>query len=350
MSDFEKEYGQHFTSGLKVTVCVPMENNEVFRDWSVVESLEKDLLTLSLLRERYSGVVHLVNGITVDLRIGVKDERYRCSGVLVRVEHSGMIKVHLTGSVTVAEPREYYRIDVFIPYRYELSKEQSLDVLIEKWRQKRQKMHERSAARRAALASTYPTRLIGTALDQSDPTGRRPLARFRQEALDNSDVDESWNRVNACLINLSAGGFKFVTADDFQIDELVFIELFIPVSPPRIVVTLARVVYKTENDIIKEEKKHYNIAVHFVLIDDGDMDAIVSHIFKMDALQMRRKPQPPVALPKTKNRRMSDLTIIVLILVLAIFIVSLYFYMSNHDLRDHIEGIFENALKRYRSR
>lgn len=348
MSDMGKEYAQHFTRGAKVTVCVPMDNNEIFRERSVVESLDDELLTLSLARERYFGVAHLIQGATLDLRISVNGGRYRCNGVLVRVEPSGVIGVVLTGSVTAAEPREYFRINTFIPYRYEFPAEQSLDALIEKWRTKRHLMRERSVARRAALVESQ-SRFSGTALDESDPLVGRPLSAFRQEATAFSDVDESWNRVNACAVNLSAGGFKFATTDEFAIDELVFIELFIPVQPPRIVVTLARVVYKTDHEDIKEEKKYCNIAVHFVLIDAGDMETLVSHIFKVESQQTPRKAQLPVSETKIQNARMNNLVVTLLIILLASLILFLYYYISNHDVRDHIEGMFGNAVKQYRS-
>lgn len=324
MNEIE-QYAKFFTSGLKVTVCIPMGNNEMFRDWGTVVLLEKDVLTLQLSRDRYSGSVHLVHGIILDLRIGVGDAGFRCSAILVETEDGGFVRVILTGSVSAAEPREYYRIDVFIPFRYEFYPEQNLDVLIEKWRKRKQSILAHATERRAALIENHRESLLRTVMDEADPKWQEQLVKTEQYADAYLDIDISWSSVVAYKINLSAGGFRFVTSDDFDIDKLVFFELFIPIHPPRIVETVARVVTKSANLSINEEKKYFNIAVHFVLIDDRDRDAIVSHIFQMEAMRIRQRGRLPAYKSESLNTRMTLLQKSVSILLLAA-LLSLFSY------------------------
>lgn len=350
--DAIEQYAQYFTNGLKVTVCIPMDNNETFRDWGTAGLLDKDILTLQLSRDGYSGSVHLVSGIVLDLRIGVGDAGYRCSGILIDAEEDGFIRVILTGDIAEAAPREYFRLDTFIPFRYEFSDEQNLDVLIGKWRTRKQATLVHTAERRAALIESHRESLLRTVIDEADPEWREQLTKNQQYVDAYSDIDESWNSVIAYIINLSAGGFKFTTSDDFEIDELVFMELFIPVYPPRIVDTVARVVSKTKNNGIKEEgKQFYNIAVHFVLIDDRDRDVIVNHILQVETMRIRQKGQAPVYQSAKQNALLTPLQkgIAALLLILMILCFSYFQYKySIHDIRNEIEGIFGDAFRQYR--
>jgi len=349
MGDLE-QYATFFTGGYKVTVCIPMDNNEIFRDWGTVQSLEKDILTLQLSRNEYPKMVHLVEGIVLDLRIGVKDTGYRCNGRVVDIERAGIVRLMLSGDVTASEPREYYRIDVFIPFRYEFSQEQSIEVLIGRWRKRRQLKFTTATERRATLIETHRAGLRRTAMDGFSPGERGLLSKFQQNPLAYSDVDESWNNVNAYAVNLSAGGFKFVTADDFDVDELVFFDLYIPGDPPRVVDTVARVIYKKINDSIKEEKKYFDIAVHFSLIDDRGRDAIVSHIFKMEALRIRQKRQLPVYKSQRVKTKMTPLkkALYVLLSVASILFISYFYYAySTNKTSNEIEDIFREAIRQH---
>jgi len=137
MSDIE-QYATYFTLGLKITVCIPMDNNELFRDWAIVEALEGNLLTLRMSRDELPVEVHLIAGTKLDLRL-VKDKMgLRCSGSFDGEVGAGVIQVYLTGDVSTSELREFFRIDAFLPFRYQVTEEQNLDVLIGVWRKRKQ--------------------------------------------------------------------------------------------------------------------------------------------------------------------------------------------------------------------
>lgn len=342
------QYAKYFTSGLKVTVCVPLDNNDMFRDWAATVSLEKDMITLQMSRDLYPATAHLVNGIMLDLRIGVGDAGYRCGGILVEASYNGIIRVLLTGDIAAAEPREYYRIDIFLPFRYEFSKEQNLDVLIGKWRKRKQVALASATVRRKAFVDRQQIRR--STMQEVDASDLLQHTNTKQNVEVYSDVDETWDHVNAYAMNLSAGGFRFVTSDNFHLDELVFIEMFIPLNPPRIVDTVARVVSKTDHHGIMEEKQYFNIAVHFVLIHDRDRDAIVSHIFQMEALRIRQKGYLPFYDSQPVNRRITPIKMaLCMFLLLALFLsVSYYYEYSIRDIRNEIQEIFGEAVKQYR--
>src|SRR4051794_32204237 len=98
MSTIE-QYANYFPIGMKIGVGIPMENNELFRDWAIVQDLEDDVINLQLSRDELPVEVHLISGSILELRGGKDGQGYRCSGFFVTREEEGGVLVHLTGEV-----------------------------------------------------------------------------------------------------------------------------------------------------------------------------------------------------------------------------------------------------------
>src|SRR6185369_5403546 len=269
MSDVE-QYATYFTPGLKITVCIPMDNNELFRDWAIVEELDGNLLTLRLSRDELPAEVHLIAGTKLDLRL-VKDKTgLRCDGSFVGYVGAGLIQVYLTGDVSSSELREFFRIEAFLPFRYQFTEEQNLDVLIGSWRRRKQLRLVDEAERREVFNGRQREKVLKAVageLNAEDREKSRDVEEF-------DPIDETWIDVNATAINLSAGGFKFVTTEVFKVGEYVVIEMFIPAIPPRIMESITRVVFINNNFSFKDGRQYFNVALSFVIIDDRDRDSI----------------------------------------------------------------------------
>lgn len=350
MNDVE-QYAAYFTHGLKITVCIPMDNNELFRDWAIVEALEENIITLKMSRDEFPVDVHLIAGIMLDLRLGKEGMGFRCSGFFVEEVVAGEIRVHLTGEVGTSELREFFRIDAFIPFRYQFTEEQNLDVLIGTWRKRKQIRLADEAERRKVFNEKHRERLYRTATGEFDAEDREQIVNKQQHVEEFNPIDDTWDNVNARAINLSAGGFKFVTTDVIKIDDLVIIEMFIPATPPRIMESITRVVFKNNNYSLKDGKEYFNVALNFVLIDDRDRDAIVSHISHLESLRIRQKRQLPISDVKSVNKRVSPLKrgVWIAFLVVMVYFASLYFYdYSQRNGHNEIEDMFGNAVRKYR--
>jgi len=347
----QEEYAAYFLKGLKLTVCIPMGNNEVFRDWAVVESLEEDVITVRLSRDELPVKVHLIAGTLLDIRLGKVEPGFRCGGFFLEWIGAGLIQVHLTGSVLSCEQREFFRIDLFLPFRYELAKEQNLDVLIEMWRKKKQTRVADEAERREAFDERHRERLLRTVTGEFDPVEREGIISRQENAEEFNPVDETWDNVNATSMNLSAGGLMFVTSDVIEIDQLFFVEMFIPSTPPRIMDSIVRAVFKSNNYSIKDKKEYFNIALSFVLIDDRDRDAIVSHISHLESLRIRLKHQLPVSdITHNEDKNLSPLKIFisVLILMVLIYLFSSYFFeYTMGKVHNDIQDLFGDAIRKY---
>jgi hypothetical protein len=349
MSDME-QYAQYFTLGLKITVCIPMDNNELFRDWAIVEALEGNLLTLRLSRDELPVEVHLIAGTKLDLRL-VKDKTgLRCDGSFAGYVASGIIQVYLSGDVSSSELREFFRIDAFLPFRYQFTEEQNLDVLIGSWRRRKQLGLVDEAERRDAFNERQRDRVLKAAAGElsAEDLGQGIKSRDVEEF---NPIDETWNNVNATSINLSAGGFKFVSSEVFKVGEYVVIEMFLPATPPRIMESITRVVFINNNYSFKDGKEFFNVALSFVIIDDRDRDAIVSHISHLESLRIRQKRYLPASKTNSSKNPVSPLRMAIRVALLVTFIIFIAAYFYDYIRRNEhneIGDMFGNAVRKYR--
>ena len=348
-------YAEFFTKGLKLTICIPMENSEMFRDWAIVETLEEDIVTLLMSRDELPSEVQLVDGLRFDLRFGKAGAGLRCGGFFAGKGAPGEIKVRLTGEVGTSELREFFRIDAFLPFRYQLSEEQNLDVLIGKWRKRKKKRLEEEAERREAFEEKQRERLFRVAVGELDDDGNEQVKSKERDVEEFNPVDETWDNVNATAMNLSAGGFKFVSSDVFKMDELVIMEIYIPTNPPRIMDCISRVVFKNNNNSIKDGKEYFNVALNFVLIDDRDRDSIVTHISHLESLRIRQKRQMRPVDSRDAKKRISPfiLALYIVGLLALIFLIVAYFYEYTHkkeQFGNEIQNTFGDAVRKYREK
>lgn len=347
----EEQYAPYFPAGLKVSIGIPMDNNELFRDWAIVETLENDIITLQLSRDELPVEVHLVPGIIFDLRVGKDGKGYRCSGFFVEKGEAGELQVHLTGEMATSELREFYRIDAYLPFRYEYSKEKNLDALVMEWRERKKIRLADEAARKEIYLNNRKELLFKAAAGEFDADGQERPPLRPSEIEEFNPVDSSWDLVNASAINISAGGFRFITTHDLKIDDLVLVELYIPSHPPRIADCVARVTFKNHNYGIKDGTEHFNIAVHFLLIDDRDRDAIVTHISHLESLRIRAKRQVPLTETSIERETTSPLKMAfgVVMFIAIVVLFALYFYdYASKDTHNIIQDIFQDAVRKYR--
>lgn len=338
----KEQYAQYFTDGLKISVGIPMENNEIFRDWALVSDLEDDILHLQLSRDELPATVHLIPGVILELRIGKEGKGYRCSGFFVAFYEAGKISVHLTGDVGTSELREFYRLDMFLPFRYSTFSTQNLNIALPEWRSRRQKSLEDQAERKEQFEQKKKEFLFRVASGELTDESERGL-----QAEEFNPIDETWETENALAVNVSAGGFKFVSADPFSVDDIIFFEILIPVIPQRIMQTVARVVFKSRNLSIRGGNEYYNIAVQFMFIDERDRDAIVQHISNIEALRIRQLRQIPLT-AYTEPKKTSLKTIIVIVVLCLIVFTSLFFvYTDLMNSGNEIQNSFQEALKKY---
>ena len=330
-----------------------MANSELFSDWAIVKELEEDILKLQLSRDELPSEVQLVSSSVINLRIGKEGKGYKSSGYFISTgEETGEILLHLTGDVVTSELREFYRLDLYLPFKYQFDKEQNLDKMLAAWRRTKQQRIDDEVVRKEAYQKKKRDLVFRAATGEFDEKGDNPQGTNRPQIEEYNPLDESWDNISASAMNLSAGGFKFVTTDHFESDQLVFFEMLIPSSPPKIMDSVARVVFKNKNHQFSDQYKieHFNIAIQFVFIDERDRDLIYSHISQIESLRIRQSRQIPIRDLNVATSTISPLTMKIAFctFVLLAIAITVYFYIyAQNKTNNEIQEDFQKGIKKY---
>lgn len=351
MSDPE-QYAQFFPIGIRVGVGIPMQNNELFRDWAIIRALDGDLVELQLSRDVLPADVNMQTGKVLELRVGQSGKGYRCSGVYVSDGEDGAIFLRLTGEVNSSELREFYRIDTFLPFQLQVSKEHNLDKVLNAWRDKREQRLVEEAERREEMRLKRRDLIFKIAEGEFPEEGREgekpALVQLPEEELDH--IDPVWDTVMATAVNLSAGGFKFVASDPFELGQIVFLEVFIPTSPPRIMDSVARVVFKNRNYFAGSDKEYWNVAVQFLFIDERDRDAIVRLISNLELIRIRMLRQKSLLEDGfVTSSRLGPFKMAFAALLLFALIALIFSYVRSYSrspVKNEIEESFESGIRK----
>jgi hypothetical protein len=78
-------------------------------------------------------------------------------------------------------------------------------------------------------------------------------------------------------VNLSGGGLRFKTPVYIKPETLVYINLFLPFIPPRVIHVVAETL--RSNEIILGRGSSYMTALRFHFINDRDRETIIAFIF-----------------------------------------------------------------------
>jgi hypothetical protein len=348
------QYSRYFSVGMKIGVGIPMNNNELFRDWAVILEIEEDLVRIQLSRDVLPVDVDLQTGKTLELRCGKEGKGYRCSGVYISEEEAGIVQLRLTGDVNSNELREYYRIEAFLPFRLQISHDHNMDAVLKEWRTRKQNRLSYESQRKKELEQKRRDLLYRTAEGEFDADDRESGETVTREPEELEFIDHSWDDSIALAVNLSAGGFKFVTAERYEIGDLVFQEIFIPTNPPRTMDSVARVVFKNHNYSAGSDKEYFNVAMQFMLIDERDRDAIVSHISNLELMRIRLMRLTPIPIERLGSRNMFTpfRMIGTALLLLTIVILIVYYFQQylHYNIRNEIAETFENGIRKYLDR
>ncbi len=352
MSDLE-QYAKFFHVGMKVGVGIPMQNNELFRDWAIIIALEKDLVELQLSRDVLPADINMQTGKVLELRCGQGGKGYRCSGIFVSDGADSIIHLRLTGDVNTNELREYYRIETFLPFMIQAAREHNLDKLLQEWRARRERRLAEEMERREEMRLKRRERIYRIAEGESpgETRERDETAATLSPEEEFDHIDPLWDTVMACAVNLSAGGLKFVTSDQYEEGQLVILEIYIPTSPPRIMDSVARVAFKNRNYFAGNGKEYWNVAVQFLFIDERDRDAIVHLISSLELMRIRMLRQKSLPIDGLGTRDRSTRRKVLLaafwfIVLLSLIVTSFARYIDS-NVKNEIQETFENGIRKY---
>ena len=259
------------------------------------------------------------------------------------------------GDVNTNELREYYRLETFLPFTIQVSKEHNLDKLLREWRARKEQRLSEEMARRDEMRLKRREQIYKIAEGELSEEKREQDETAPVSSEEEFDhIDPVWDTVMANAVNLSAGGFKFITADHYEVGQLVILEIYVPTSPPRIMDSVARVVFKNRNYFVGTDKEYWNVALQFLFIDERDRDAIVHLISNLELMRIRMLRQKSLPIDSLgANKRLTPVKMlfaVLLFVVLLSIVITWFTRYINSDAKNEIQETFESGIRKYLDR
>jgi len=357
MDDFEN-YANYFSVGMKVSVGIPLANAGVFRDWAIISEIDEDFVSLQLSRDQLPLSVSLQVGHILDLRGGKDDSGYSCRAIVVDEGPFRAILLRLIGEIVSDELREFYRIDAFLPIKYYISLEQSVDTLRQEWAHRRE---QRQAIDADFKHKDWDSRLLpGSA--ELPPERRLKQARDDEEG-EGDQVEEhadTWDTIIPLAANISGGGVRITTHQHFESGVYVLLEILVP-NPGRIVDIVARVITANRKYVVGEDHEYYNTGLQFVFIDERDRDAIVNHISNVQLKRIRQLREQFIfrdALSAEGEEQEEPsrfrgaglgkwLGFALVFLMITMLVINYFRHYAKEHPKNEIEEIFEGGVRKY---
>lgn len=259
-------YTKYFTVGQRVGVSIPLAGSETFRDWAVLKSVVEDLAELQLSRDFLPPGAQVHVGSILELRTAINDNGYCCRSMVVSENPGRNLLVRFIGEVIYDELREYFRIDVYLPLQLSFPAGQSPAEVKAEWQETRKLRHELKNRETAPESATALS-------DQPEPEGIRT----------------AWNDVPPIAANISGGGLRVTIPERLKEDDLVHIELYLPLPEPIVIDIVGQVI--TTLQITFGDTPMYSTAIRFQYIDERDRDRIINYVSveQMELLRRFRK-------------------------------------------------------------
>lgn len=243
--------------GDQATIGIGLEDHTFFEAGVVVREVNGDDLLLELLGELPAGVEAAVGAQAMLIK---KDSLAlcRCHMLLSAPLSEGVLRCRVADEVEIHQRREYFRLDVAIPFRWQVPEDQRLSSAIDHWSESR-----------VSIAPGESPRLTMTV------KGGFRVLNWRGETLEPQ------------AINLSGGGLRCKLPLPLAVGTLLNLELFLPLTPGRVIHGVGVVVRSTELQLTEEKGPAHLTGINFVHLADEDRETIISFIFNQQRQQLR---------------------------------------------------------------
>ncbi len=269
--------------GLRVEVYIPLSDTGTFRDWAIINDLDGDLLELQLSRDVLPLGITMHAGQVLSLRCEIDFEIYTCRAFVLSKDQDQNILLQLSEEIRSSEARKFHRIASFLPVRLHVLADQNPLAVAIQW-EKRQ-MQRLAADRIRVLRHEQIRQEKQQRYEEERLQALRDGAPYLAPPPDETypgEYQEAWGEVTASLVNISGGGIKMLTGQEFLPGERVGMQLYIPTAD-RIVDVVGRVVFCSRDMLATGRLFHTGI--EFSLISESARSAITTYISR---IQLRR--------------------------------------------------------------
>jgi hypothetical protein len=184
-----------------------------------------------------------------------------CEALLDGSGSRNELSLRLVGGVEEKQRREYFRLDVVIPFVLNVPDTQHAGTVKELWNA------SLIRNRNASPPEVFPS-----------GKGYRAVTRDRQD-------------LPPAAVNLSGGGMKVRLNSGIRVGNLVNVDLYCPLNPPRIVCAVAEVLRCNEVTLRIEKEPVFIVAMKFIHIDEKDRESLISFIFSEQRNQLKSETE-----------------------------------------------------------
>ncbi len=271
-----------FSVGTKVEIKIPVSNAKKFSDWAVINEIDGNHVVVQLSRTVLPEGVTIRVGQVIECHVlndrkGVSYQAIvRSKGVLQE------LKLDFINEISSDERREFFRVDVFLPVKYHINKAKKSFSIIKQWKvQIKQHKAEEDAYKKKHLED------LAKKQNSTTETSAGTQIQNKMRKSDFVPYDSSWDDVIPMAVNISGGGISLVTNHEFEINELVLLEIFIP-SRHRVVDIVSQILFVNRSSSAGDDQQYFYTGMQFIFIDEQDRTAIVHYISQIQSKRLRQ--------------------------------------------------------------
>ncbi len=264
MANRKIEYDQYFKTGQQVKLAIISSGTMSREINGEIAEVAGDSASIEILGE----------GIPESLSTKKQGTRLSLAGwsgwgffqtevIIEKVFSAKNITVNFVGDIEEKQRREYFRLDVSLPVRIDCPVAQSPVAIREQWTSSRDKNLNAPPPRMVPTAKGYRVSLPG-----------------------GTDIQPQ-------NVNLSGGGLRLRTPAAILPGDLVNVDLYMPLAPPRIINTVAEVLRCNELTLRLEKESIFITAMKFIHIEDHDRESIIAYLFAEQRLQLQAERELP---------------------------------------------------------
>ena len=332
MSDEYSEYREYLREGMRIEIGIPLSGGGVFRDWAIISEASQDELLAQISRDVLPANVRFDVGFILDVSIWIEKEVYTCSGIVSDKLGNRILRIRLFGRFTLRERRQFFRIDLSMRVKYGIVNESSRKDVQMDWEVRKELEQMKFQGYDDFVIAAHMAR-------------HRPL----------KTVD--WNDLLWAHMNIGGGGICLRIPESVQPDQLVNLEIHLPLTPPRQVQAVAEVIHVRPPRVLKDGSSRYDAGMQFIFLDERDRDLIfqqisVTQIAHLRKLADKREPdepeQPEAARTMTPRQICVRALWVLLFLVLSYFLVRYFISYRQAPPSSEIQKTYEKAIRQYR--
>lgn len=243
MGSLKTDYPKYFSVEQAATLAFTMEDGKDLEIQGVVTAVRGEMVTVECLGRVGASGPPLQPGDVTVFSARSNCEINRCTAIVAQLS-GRKLGLRLFGNVEEQQRRQYFRLDLSMPFRYAVAEGGKFEAVVDAWLAEREKL----------------------------------LAR-----------GDNGKEILPEQANLSAGGIRFTTREKLDQGTYVTMTMFLATEPPRLVHTVGKVVRSNELQLEFGIAIRFTTALEFVCIDEGDRDAVITFLFSEQRRQLQRR-------------------------------------------------------------